>query len=260
MVNFQLDRQSPMPLYYQIKEWIRSMIHAGELNPGDRIPPEDILSQQLQVSRMTMRRALCDLANDGLLIRKRGIGTLVASPPQELPFFVNKLAGLTEEMASKGLAVQSQVLVHERQLATYEISRQLQLQLHEHVILIRRLRSTNHIPLVIENTYHPLKRFPALLNTDFTDRSIYNFLQEQYQVRPHQAQDSFIASVADIEEAELLDIENWAPVMRYQRIALDSEDKPIEFTRSIYRADRFKFVVHFHQRHSPEDQDGSGSS
>ena len=253
---FQLDRQSPMPLYYQIKEWIRGMIHAGELKPGDRIPPEDILSQQLQVSRMTMRRALCDLAGEGLLIRKRAVGTLVAIPRQELPFFVNKLSGLTEEMADKGITVQSRVLTHERQQATYEISRHLKLQLHEYVILIRRLRSTNNAPLVIENTYHPLERFPDLLNTDFTNRSIYNFIHEHYQVRPHQAQDSFVASIADMEEAKFLDIEIGAPVMRYQRIALDIQGEPIEFTQSIYRADRFKFVVHFHQGQSPEDQDG----
>lgn len=256
MMDFQLDQKSPVPLYYQIKEQIRKFILSGELKPGDMIPAEDVLSEQLQVSRMTVRRALGDLATEGLLTRKRAIGTIVASPRQELPLFMNRLVGLTEDMAEKGVSVASRVLLHERQEASYEIRQQLQLQLHEPVILIRRLRSTNIFPLVIENTYHPLERFPDLLNMDFTDRSIYRFLQERYQVRVQQAQDSFVAGIADEEEAKLLEIEDGAPVMRYQRIGLDSEGIPIELTRSIYRADRFRFVVNFSRGAAENGQDG----
>ena len=255
MPEFQLDRQSPIPLYYQIKEWLRGRILAGELTPGDMIPPEDALSEQLQVSRMTVRRALGDLANDGLLTRKRAVGTVVTSPRQEIPFFVNKLAGLTEDMGDKGVSVESRVLTHERQQATYDISQRLSLRLHENVVLIRRLRSTNNMPLVIENTYHPLKRFPDLLDVDFTNRSIYAHLREQYGLVPDQAQDRFVAGVADEEEAELLEIENGAPVMRYERVAMDPAGEPIEFTISIYRADRFEFVVHFHRGQTHDEHD-----
>jgi len=256
MMDIQLDQNSPVPLYYQIKEQIRGLILSGELQPGDMIPSEEILSVQLQVSRMTVRHALGDLAIEGLLTRKRAIGTIVASPRQELPLFMNRLVGLTEDMAEKGVNVTSQVLSHERQEANYEIRQQLQLHLHEAVILIRRLRSTNIFPLVIENTYHPLERFPDLLETDFTNRSIYQFLQERYQVRIHQAQDSFVAGIADVKEAKLLEIEDGAPVMRYQRIGMDSEGVPIELTRSIYRADRFRFVVNFSRGTAENDQDG----
>jgi len=256
MIDFQLDQKSPVPLYYQIKEQIRGLILSGELQPGDMIPSEEILSEQLQVSRMTVRHALGDLAIEGLLTRKRAIGTIVASPRQELPLFMNRLVGLTEDMAEKGVNVTSQVLSHERQEATYEIRQQLQLHLHEAVILIRRLRSTNKFPLVIENTYHPLERFPDLLEIDFTNRSIYQFLQENYRVRIHQAQDSFVAGIADVEEAKLLEIEDGAPVMRYQRIGIDGEGIPIEFTRSIYRADRFRFVVNFSRGTAENGQDG----
>ena len=154
------------------------------------------------------------------------------------------------------MSIASQVLLHERQDATYEIRQQLQLHLHEPVILIRRLRSTNNFPLVIENTYHPLERFPGLLEMDFTNRSIYQFLQERYQVRVHQAQDSFVAGIADVEEAKLLEIEDGAPVMRYQRIGMDGEGVPIELTRSIYRADRFQFVVNFSRGPTENGQDG----
>ena len=256
MMDFQLDQLSPVPLYYQIKEQIRGLILTGELQPGDMIPAEDVLSEQLQVSRMTVRHALGDLASEGLLTRKRAIGTIVASPRQELPLFMNRLVGLTEDMAEKGVLVASQVLLHKRQEATYEISQHLQLHLHDPVILIRRLRSTNQFPLVIENTYHPLNRFPELLEMDFTNQSIYQFLQERYQVRVHQAQDSFVAGIADKVEAKLLEIEDGAPVMRYQRIGLDGEDVPIELTRSIYRADRFHFVVNFTRGSVEDSQNG----
>ena len=256
MLKIQLDQNSPVPLYYQIKEQIRGGILSGKLQPGDMIPAEEILSDQLQVSRMTVRRALGDLAGEGLLTRKRAIGTIVASPRQDLLLFVNRLAGLTEDMSEKGVSVASQVLLHERQEANFEIRRYLELQPQEPVILIRRLRSTNNFPLVIENTYHPLKRFPDLLEMDFTNQSIYRFLQERYQTKVHQAQDSFVAGVADIEEAKLLEIEDGAPVMRYQRIGIDINGVPIEFTQSIYRADRFRFVVNFSRGSTENDQDG----
>jgi GntR family transcriptional regulator len=253
MMDFKLDRKSPVPLYYQIKEEIRRLILSGELKPGDKIPAEDSLSNQLQVSRMTVRRALGDLTNDGFLTRRRAIGTVVTSPRQELPFFKNHFAGLTEDMAEKGVLIVSKVLLNESRKATYEIRQHLQIKTHELVILIRRLRSSNDFPIVIENTYHPYKRFPDLLETDFTNRSIYRFLQDRYQVQVHQAEDSFVAGIADVEESKLLEIDGGAPVMRYQRIGVDSEGVPIEFTRSIYRADRFKFVVNYSR--NPEDID-----
>lgn len=256
MMDFQLDQQSPVPLYYQIKEQVRRLILAGRLQPGETIPSEDSLSEQLKVSRMTVRRALVDLASEGLLVRKRAIGTIVASPRIVLPLFINRLLGLTEDMEEKGVSVTSKVLLHERQEATFEIMEHLRLHLHESVVLIRRLRSTNYFPLVIENTYHPLKRFPDLLEVDFTDQSIYRFLHERYQVRVRQAQDSFVAGTADKDEANLLEIDNGAPVMRYQRIGFDHENLPIELTRSVYRADRFQFVVNFASSPAGDDQSG----
>ena len=75
-------------------------------------------------------------------------------------------------------------------------------------------------------------------------------------VVPDQAQDRFVAGIADDEEAELLEIETGAPVMRYQRVAMDPAGEPIELTKSIYRADRFEFVVHFRRGYSDEAQDG----
>lgn len=256
MLDIQLDQKSPVPLYYQIKEQIRGLIFSGKLQPGDMIPSEEILSEHLKVSRMTVRRALGDLASEGMLTRKRAIGTIVASPRQDLPLFVNGLVGLTEDMAEKGISVASKVLIHERRESTFEISQYLHLKPHEPVILIRRLRSTNNFPLVIENTYHPLDRFPDLLEMDFTNKSIYRFLQERYQTKVIQAQDSFVAGIADVEEAKLLEIDNGAPVMRYQRIGLDNEGVPFEFTRSIYRADRFRFVVNFSRGNAENDQNG----
>ena len=116
--------------------------------------------------------------------------------------------------------------------------------------------AVGEVPLVLENTYHPLKRFPDLLDVDFTNRSIYVYLREQYGLIPVQAQDRFVAGVADEEEAELLEVENGAPVMRYQRTAMDPEGEPIELTKSIYRADRFEFVVHFHRGQPQDEQNG----
>ncbi len=245
MSNFTVDKQSPIPYYYQIEEWIRGKIASGNLKPGDMLPNEISLSEQLGVSRMTVRQALNHLTSEGILIRHRAKGTFIAPPRSQIPFVRDQLRSVTEEVTAEGHKLSSQVLALELLPASGELQRDLKMQPSDQVILIRRLRCIEDGPISIENTYHPYKFFPELLNIDLTDQSIYAILHDKYNSRPAEAVDTLVASVSTQDEAQLLEIEPGDPVMRYKRVAMDSTGNPMEYTRAIYRADRYQIVIRY---------------
>jgi GntR family transcriptional regulator len=242
---FHLNKTSRVPYYYQIEEWLRSQIASGALSPGDPLPGEISLSQQLGVSRIVVRQALSDLTNEGLLVRRRALGTFVAPPRRQVPILRDHLRGLTEDLSREGLTVRSRVLSQRVTPAEGEAMHELQVEPGTPLLEIRRLRSVQNIPIVIETTYHPYQRFPALLHTDLADRSIYAILEQEYDAHPVQARDRFVAEAAAKEDAALLEIEPGDPVMRYKRTARDQLNQLMEFTISIYRADQYQFVIEY---------------
>jgi GntR family transcriptional regulator len=245
MNDFNIDKKSPIPYYYQIEEWIRSQITSGRLQPGDMLSNEISLSEQLGVSRMTVRQALNHLTQEGLLTRYRAKGTFVAPPRQQVPFVLDRLRSMTEEVASQGRLLRSHVLALEVLTAAGEICHELNMETSEPMILIRRLRSVDEVPISIESSYHPYRRFPELLQMDLNDGSIYEILDHKFHSRPVEAVDTIVASVASREEAALLEIDEGAPVMIYKRIGKDADGLPMEFTRAVYRADRYQFVIRY---------------
>jgi GntR family transcriptional regulator len=256
---FSIHFNSPIPYYHQIAENIRSLITKGQLKPGDMLPPEKTIASQLGVSLITVRHALKDLTNEGLLVRRRAVGTFVAPPRQIFPIMRPRLRGLTEEMAEEGLQVRSSVLEHGLISAGGEPAKELQLPYDEKVIRIRRLRSVKDVPLVIEITHHPYARFPKLLDIDFTDKSIYAVFEELYNTRPVESKDYFVADIATKDIAELLDIDVGAPIMRYKRTAKDKSGQVMEFTVSIYRADLYQFVIYYQSDQQDSPQGGETS-
>lgn len=245
MFNFTVDKNSPVPYYYQIEEWIRGLIVSEQLKPGDMLLNEINLSEQVGVSRMTVRQALDHLTREGLLTRQRAKGTFVASPRAQMPFNLGQPLSMTEEILKQGQVLRSRVLTQEVIPAAGEILRELELPVSSQVLLIRRLRSTDQGPLSIESCHHPYQRFPELLKMDLNNRSIYEILDERYQARPVEAIDKIYAGKSTPEEARLLEIEAGDPVMHFRRTAKDSSGQPVEFTRAVYRADRYQFVIRY---------------
>jgi len=253
---FSINFSSPIPYYYQIEENIRSFIANGHLKPGDMLMSEKAIASQLGVSQITVRQALKDLTSEGLLVRRRAIGTFVAPPRRIFPITRNRLRGLTEEMAEEGLQVHSKVLEHSLIPATGELVKELQIPYDEKIICIKRLRSVKNIPLVIETTHHPYSRFPELLDIDFTDKSTYAVIEQLYNIQPVASKDYFVSDIAPKDIAELLDIDVGAPIMRYKRTAKDKSGKVMEFTVSIYRADLYQFVIYYQSSQQDDSQGG----
>lgn len=247
MLTLSVDKNNPAPFYYQIEEGIRALIAQGVLKPGDMLPPEISLSRQLGVSRITIRQALSDLTNAGLLVRKRALGTFVAQPRRIVPFIRERLSSLTEEVAAQGLELKSRVLQQELITASGEIMYELEMKQTAKVILIKRLRSVNGTPLALETTHHPYDRFPGLLTMDLNDCSIYEILNKHYHTRPVTAVDRFIAGLATGQTARLLDVAEGSPVMRFKRVARDEHGIPIDYSISIFRADQYQFSINYRE-------------
>jgi len=237
-----VDKDSPVPLYYQIAESIRAMIESGRLKAGDPLPPEVALSEELGVSRLTVRRALAELVNDGVLIRRRAKGTFVAPPRESLPLITPPI-GFTEGQARRGRVLHSTILSQEVVPAVGRVARQLQLAPGSRVIRIRRLRVVEGVPTALELCCFPYDRFPELATMQLTDRSIYQILQQQYDALPQEALDSYAVHTPTSEEASILGIAPSTPVIRFERTAIDSRGQVVEFTRSVFSAERFRFSI-----------------
>ncbi|MBE0408890.1 MAG: GntR family transcriptional regulator [Anaerolineales bacterium] len=238
----QINRfNTAIPIYVQIAETLLNRIESGELVPGDRLPPERELSEMLSVNRMTVRRALNMLAGQGLLIRRRGDGTYVAGPKIELN--AGRLFPFTKGMQRKGYMPGARVITFEKKMAGTSVASFLSLPVSAPVYYVHRLRLINQEPVMLEEFTIPTQRFQDFENFDLTSRSLFEILETEYQVTVSQARQSLEPVLATEYEAQLLEIEKGAPLMLERRVSLDQDGYPIEYSKELYRGDRFRFVT-----------------
>src|SRR5215217_8057389 len=236
----QLRRRPGPAAYVQIEEELAERIRAGILRPGDRIPPERELADQMQVSRMTVRQALGRLADRGLLVREQGRGTFVSET--KLIQSLSRLSGFYDQMISQGIQPTSRLLTGEQVLASAAVAQLLDLRIGEPLYKVVRLRLGGGIPLALETSFFPVRLVPGLLEQDLERNSIYR-LMEHYDARPVRATQSLEPVPARDLEAEALEVPPGSPLMLVERIAWDAQDRPVEYAKDIYRGDRSRFVA-----------------
>jgi GntR family transcriptional regulator len=236
----ELRRRAEPAAYVQIEEELAERIRTGMLRPGDRIPPERELAEQMQVSRMTVRQALGRLADRGLLVRERGRGTFVSEP--KLIQSLSRLNGFYDQMISQGILPSSRLLSGEEVLASAATAQVLDLRIGEPIYKVVRLRLGGGVPLALERSFFPARLVPGLLDYDLERHSIYR-LMERYDARPVRATQSLEPVPARDQEAEALEVPAGSPLMLVERIAWDTQDRPVEYAKDIYRGDRSRFVA-----------------
>jgi len=228
-----------IPLYIQIAEGLISQIESGELTPGDRLPAERELSEKLGVNRMTLRRALHVLEAQGVIVRKHGIGTYIAEPKIERR--VDTVFRFTTGMQSRGYTPGTRLISLEPIFLDAALARQLALPVAAPAYQIRRLRTLNQEPVLLESYTIPAGRFPGLEVHDLESRSVYEVMESEYGISIALARQSFEPVVASAFEAELLGVRTGAPLMMEKRISFDKERCPVEYGKDLYRGDRFRF-------------------
>ncbi|CDQ21060.1 transcriptional regulator, GntR family [Halobacillus karajensis] len=234
-----LNKDLPLPLYYQIEEYLKRKIEEREFGVGELIPSERELSERFQVSRMTVRQAVTNLVNAGVLYREKGKGTFVAERKIEQP--LKGLTSFTEDMRQRGMSSSSKLIAFEAMVAPGEIREKLKLKDEEEIYCVRRIRMADRKPMAIETTFMPVKLLPGLTEK-IAKGSIYHYVEQELGMAISHARQMIEARAADEEQAHLLDILPQSPVLHIERSSLLSKGIPFEVVRSTYRADRYSFI------------------
>jgi len=240
--QFVVDKETPIPLYYQLKLRVQGMIDTGMLQVGDMLPPENELCAHLSVSRATVRQALSELVSEGWLTRQKGKGTFISRPKIDVRF-LQKLESFNDQMRQKGLTPSTKVLSLCKAPGARRINEKLLLEPDEPLISLMRLRFGDGEPVVSVDTCIPYTLFPAMLEQDFERGSLYERLEFLYKARICRVHREIEAANANRREADLLQIESGSAICLVKTIGYTVTDQPVEYSVARYRGDRNKFSI-----------------
>ncbi|WHY87591.1 phosphonate metabolism transcriptional regulator PhnF [Neobacillus novalis] len=235
-----INKNSPIPLYYQLEENIKELIEKGELRPGDSLPAEREYAEKYQISRMTVRQAFTQLVNEGYLHRIQGKGTFVSERKIEQP--LQGLTSFTEDMKARGLEPGSE-LIHLKIIpAPCQIAGQLSISEDDPVYDIKRIRLADGVPMALETNYISANLIIGITE-QIVNQSLYAHIENQLKLSIDSATQIIESSIASQDEAKYLKISKGAPVLLIQRNSFLKDGTPVEFVKSVYRADRYKFMI-----------------
>ena len=229
----------PAPLYLRLQAAIREAVAAGELLPGAALPPERELAAELKISRVTVRKALAGLVEDGLLTQRRGSGTYVAQAPHKVEQPLWRLTSFTEDMRARGFSPSVRVLSRSVGPPSSEEAMALGLKLDGRVSRIARLRLADGVPMAIEQASVPQGYLPDPAEVD---DSLYRVMEAR-GVRPVRARQRTSACNLPAPEAATLEVEARSAALRIDRVAYLADGRVVEYTRSFYRGDVYDFVA-----------------
>jgi GntR family transcriptional regulator len=238
----KINFESHIPYYIQLIEILKERVQSGIWAPGDQIPGEQDLCELYSVSRTVVRQALREMELEGAITRRKGKGTFVALPKIS-EGLVQKLTGFYQDMVERGLKPVTKVLHQNVEPSSEKVANFLNISLGEQVIDILRLRSVNDEPIQLVTTYIPFEICPALASIDLTNRSLYEFLENEAGVFIAKGKRYIEAVLANEAEATLLGIDRGAPLLMLDSISYADNDKPIEYYHALHRGDRSRFEV-----------------
>lgn len=226
------------PKYWGLKRHLLDLLAA--LPPGSPIPTERSLAAEFDVSRTTVRQALADLTVEGRLLRVQGKGTFAAEPKvaQRL-----QLSSYTEDMRAQGREPSSKLIDISEIPAEGELTTLLGVRSGAKVLRMQRLRLADNEPMAIETTHLPLGRFRGLRKYLQPGGSLYQVLRDRFDVEMGHAEETIETALAGPHEAELLGADVGMPMLLLSRHSFDTAERPVEWVRSVYRGDRYKFVA-----------------
>lgn len=230
----EISKDSPIPLYYQIKERIQEALDEGVFKVGESIPSEMDLCSIFDVSRPTVRQAISELVRDGALRKEKGKGTFVANKKfnygsmQDIVTYYDKLI-------QRGYDPQTDILEKNIIQASKKLSEKLKLELHEKVIKIKRLRKIDGEPIVIITNHIPYKLCPELMEIDLKDKSLYRQIAESCGYQLKRSEVVFYPGLADKIEAELLHQQKGDPLQVINTLSIAQDGVLFDFFESKFR-------------------------
>ena len=234
-----LDLQSPSPLYAQLKKLLLERIVEGEYLPGEEFPAEKEIELQYGVSRITVRRALSDLADAGYLTRYQGRRTVVANP--KITHNLATIGGLGSDLAAQGFAVRSRVLYHERRPAPDSVASMFGVPKGHQVLCERRVIFANEVPLVLGASFHNVAEGVEFSDQEVEGGYVLTLLKSKYGVKFRRLERTTEAVVTNSEEAALLGVEAGTTLLKVSLKLFGDGPKPVSFVQARYRGDRYQY-------------------
>ncbi len=235
IVSESMESDQYSPIYLQLAKKLRHNILNGGLHAGDALPSERDLCEKLGASRVTIRKAIAVLIDEGLLTRRQGSGTFV-TPRIQAPG--NFLSSFSEDAQGRGESVESIWIRRDIDVATAEEAELLEIALHAPVARLSRVRMAMGEPLAIEHAVIPAEMIGDISGLG---RSLYQALADSDN-RPVSGVQKIRAALANTSEAHHLTIDEGCEILRIERITKRADNRPVEYTRSAYRGDRYEFV------------------
>lgn len=233
----QLDFSGRTQLYYQVYDILHDDIRKGVYKPGELLPTENELIDRYKISRVTVRKAMDLLLNDGLIAKRRGYGTFVQ--PHKVEQTMSKVLHFSSDMEKRGFKSSTSMLVNEMVPATKAIAEALNIDEGEPMVHVSRLRYADGIPMCMESAYLIYKSCPDVLGKDFSVSSMRNFLVEKYNIVWKSASQKIFAMNATPKLAGSLQVHEGDPLFYIERLSFTQDGKPGEYLQSYYRGDSY---------------------
>ena len=226
------------PKYLAVREHLRRRVAA--LPEHTLLPPEPVLCAEYGVSRITLRRAVDGLVADGHLVREQGRGTYVTRPAIRHEYresFVHRIAGFTSVMTEQGATVGTTVLTQRIAPVPAPVATELGLEVATDVVELVRLRSVDGAPNHVAHSYMSAEAYPAVVEHDFSQGSLYDFLRQEYQADLSHARIVVDVGTAAPDEAELLRVVAGSPLLVVRTTVHDSAGRSLVHSFSRLRPD-----------------------
>ncbi|MDD3715780.1 MAG: GntR family transcriptional regulator [Candidatus Marinimicrobia bacterium] len=242
----EIDKQSFVPIYYQLQELLVGKIESGELNPGDKLPSENELASLYRISRNTAQKAIRALVDWGLAQRIQGKGTFVCN--KSVTFSITASLSMTSEIIGLNKEPHSKMLQAKVIGASLDIAKKLGISKDDPVYILQRLRFVDDMPVMIQTSYIPEKYLPGLLNKNLEDTSLFGIFMHDYGIDIDHANEVMRAVSATQFEGEMLGIAEYSPAFLLQRLTYLKNGKVFEYAKTIVRGDKSKFYVELNRR------------
>lgn len=238
-MEIRIDHSSLVPLHAQVEKLLREMIELPEFKNGGYLPKEVELAKKLGISRNTLRQATNKLEYEGLLERKKGVGTKVTQ--NTLTTQLQQWHSFTQEMNYQGVSFKNLLVKTNWVEASDKISSFFEIEENFSILKLSRLRGDDDGPFVyFESYFHP--KIGLTGNEDFT-RPLYDIFEQDYHVVPTFSNERIKARAASVIIANKLNIKKGEPVLVRERFVLDPGKRPLEYNIGFYRSDKFTYAI-----------------
>ena len=213
-----VDKKSEIPYYSQLKKIITEEINSGRWRIGQQILPENNICELFGISRTVVRQAYQELTSEGYLVKEKARGTYVAKPKIS-ENLVQRLIGSHDDLVLSGYKINNIILEQRKTIPQEPVTSFLKTRPGEEVIVLKRVRKINGEPLIVVTSYIPYGMCPAVLEEDFSEKSLYEYLRENCNLEIHIGMRFIEAVTAGEKEAGILNVDKGAPLLQLESVS-----------------------------------------